>query len=203
VQETTRSRSVDRAEPAAGASRAADRGAARPTEQWTKSRARTCPSIDSLAIYGSEPFPVAERRQVRDTPRAARWPEGTQDLGRRDVLPQMSSRTEVLLCPILSATPPCSRSGRPPCCSCPACSPPSAVAEAREADGGRWAASGRRYWCCAGFSMAPGWPSWPRTTESAARRPTGICTRPSTPSPRPRPCCAGRCWPLGLLVIRT
>src|SRR3954451_10669058 len=66
----------------------------------------------------------------------------------------------------LSATPPCSRSGRPPCCSCPACSPPSAVAEAREADGGRWAASGRRYWCCAGFSMAPGWPSWPPTTGS-------------------------------------
>ena len=31
--------------------------------------------------------------------------------------------------------------------------------------------------------MAPGWPSWLPTTGSAARRPTGICTRASTPSP--------------------
>ena len=32
-------------------------------------------------------------------------------------------------------------------------------------------------------------------TESAARRPTGICTRASTPSPRPHPDCVVRCWP--------
>ena len=31
-------------------------------------------------------------------------------------------------------------------------------------------------------STGPGWPSWPATTGSAARRPTGICTRASTPS---------------------
>jgi hypothetical protein len=30
---------------------------------------------------------------------------------------------------------------------------------------GRWAATGRRCWCCAGFSTAPGWPSWPPTTD--------------------------------------
>src|SRR5918994_244152 len=133
----------------------------------------------------------------------ARWPEGAQDLGRRDVLPQMSSRTEVLLCLILSATPPCSRSGSPPCCSCPACWPPSAVAGARDAGGGRWAATGRRCWCCAGFSTAPGWPSWPPTTGSAGRRPTAICTRASTSSPQPRPGYVGRCWPLGPPGIRT
>jgi hypothetical protein len=45
------------------------------------------------------------------------------------------------------------------------------------------------------FSTAPGWPSWPPTTGSAARRPTGICTRASTSSPRPRRGCAARCWP--------
>src|SRR4051812_11996568 len=56
----------------------------------------------------------------------------------------------------LSATPPCSRSGSPPCCSCPACWPPSDADEAREADGGRWAATGRRCWCCAGSVTAPG-----------------------------------------------
>src|SRR3954465_5838219 len=115
----------------------------------------------------------------------------------------MSSRTEILLCPILSATPPCSRSESPPCCSCPACWPPSVVAAVPEADGGRWAATGRRWECCAGSSMAPGWPSWPPTTGSVARRPTAICTRASTSSPRRRPGCAGRCWPLALQGIRT
>src|SRR4051812_36224827 len=38
---------------------------------------------------------------------AARCPGQTQDPGRRDVLSQMST-TEVLPCPILSPTPPCS-----------------------------------------------------------------------------------------------
>src|SRR3712207_489968 len=65
----------------------------------------------------------------------------------------MSSRIEVLLCPILSSTPPCFRSPRRPCCSYPACWPPTAVAAAPAAGGGRWAATGRRCWCCAGLSM--------------------------------------------------
>ncbi len=122
---------------------------------------------------------------------------------RTDDVPQMSSRTEVLLCPILSVTPSCSRSGSPPWPSCPACWPPSAVAEAREVGGGRWAVTGRRCWSCADFSTAPGWPSWPPTTPSAARRPTGTCTRASTPWPRPHPGCAARCWPPAPQAIRT
>src|SRR4051812_8969195 len=67
----------------------------------------------------------------------------------------MSSRTEVLLYPILSATPPCSRSGSPPCRMSPACWPPSAVAEAPAVAAGRWAATGRRCWCCGGSATAP------------------------------------------------
>jgi hypothetical protein len=63
---------------------------------------------------------------------------------------------------------------------------PNAVVAALAAGGGRWAVTGRRCWCCAGFSTAPGWPSWPPTTGSADRRPTGICTRASTSSPRRR-----------------
>jgi hypothetical protein len=90
---------------------------------WAPRAEEYWPDMEGLDYRDTvtEPFPVAEWAQVRDTPRAARWPEGAQDLGRRDVLPQMSSRTEVLLCPILSATPPCSRSGSPPWPSCPAC----------------------------------------------------------------------------------
>src|SRR5687767_15445458 len=79
--------------------------------------------------------------------------------------------TEVLLCPILSPTPPCSPSPRRPCTSCRACWPPSAAAAAPAVGAGRWAATGRRCYCCAGSSTAPGWPSWPPTTPSAARRP--------------------------------
>src|SRR4051794_35113426 len=105
------------------------------------------------------------------------------------------STTEVLRCLILSPTPPSFRSARRPCCSCRGCWPPNdAVAELAHA-GARWAATGRRSWCCAGSVMALGWPSWPPTTGSAARRPTGICTRASTPSPPGRRGCAARCWP--------
>jgi hypothetical protein len=110
------------------------------------------------------------------------------DLGRGDVLPQMSSRTEVLLCPILSPTPPCSRSGSPPCRSSPACWPLSAVAEAREADGGRWAATGRRCSCCAGSSMAPDWPSCTPTRATTIR--TCGPGYASGPSPRASPAAA-------------
>jgi hypothetical protein len=59
------------------------------------------------------------------------------------------------------------------------------VAVACEA-GGRWAATGGQCWCGAGSSTALDWPTWRRTTGSAARRPTGICTRASTSSPSPR-----------------
>jgi hypothetical protein len=45
------------------------------------------------------------------------------------------------------------------------------------------------------FLDAPGWRNWPATTASAAPRPTGICTRASTPSPPPRRGCVVRCWP--------
>src|SRR3954447_18693349 len=119
---------------------------------------------------------------------AARCPGQTQDPGRRDVLSQMST-TEVLPCPILSSTPPCSPHPIRPCCSCPACWPPNdAVAALVEADA-RWAAIGRRCYSCAGSSTAPGWPSWPSTMRSAPRPPTAICTRASTFWPRPPPGC--------------
>jgi hypothetical protein len=111
---------------------------------------------------------------------------GAQDLGRRDVFSRMP-HTEVLLSPILSPTPPCFRSPSRPCCSCRACWPPNDADEEREAGGEHWAVTGRRYWYCAGLSMALGWSSWPSTTGSAPRRRTGICTRVSTPSPRRRP----------------
>src|SRR3954451_19559709 len=46
-------------------------------------------------------------------------------------------------------------------------------------------------------------PPGPPTTGSAARRATAICTRASTPSPRPHPGYAARCWPLAPPAIRT
>src|SRR3954447_25184579 len=76
------------------------------------------------------------------------------------------STTEVLRCLILSPTPPSFRSARRPCCSCRGCWPPNdAVAELAHA-GARWAATGRRAWCCAVSVMALGWPSWPSITGS-------------------------------------
>src|SRR3954462_8865849 len=86
------------------------------------------------------------------------------------------SHTEVLLCPILSPTPRCSRSPRRPCCSCRACWPSNGVDEAREVAGGRWAATGRRGGGCAGFSPAPGWPRWAPPTGWAADNGTGRST---------------------------
>src|SRR4051812_22279513 len=43
--------------------------------------------------------------------------------------------------------------------SCRGYWPPSDADEAPGPDGGRWAATGRQCWCCAGSSMAPGWPA--------------------------------------------
>src|SRR3954469_9522282 len=77
----------------------------------------------------------------------------------------------------LRTIPPCSRSPRRPCCSCRGCWPPSGADGAREADGGRWAVTGRQSRCCGGSSTAPGWLP---DTESAGRRHIGICTRAST-----------------------
>src|SRR3954451_15263153 len=77
------------------------------------------------------------------------------------------STTEVLRCQILSPTPPSFRSARRPCCSCRRCWPPNDAAVALARAGERWAAIGRRCWCCAGSSTAPGWPSWPATMRSA------------------------------------
>src|SRR4051795_11611236 len=100
------------------------------------------------------------------------------------------SITEVLPCPILSPPPPCSPHPMRPCCSCRPCWPPNGEVVAPAGVGARWAATGRRCSCCAGFSTAPGWPSWPPTMRSAPRPPTAICTRASTSSPPPRPGCA-------------
>src|SRR3712207_6923457 len=80
--------------------------------------------------------------------------------------------TEVLPCPILSPTPPCSPSLRRPCCSCRDCWPPSAADAAPEVGGGRWAVTGRRCCCSVGLSTAPGWPSWPPTTGSRSEEHT-------------------------------
>jgi len=55
----------------------------------------------------------------------------------------------------------------------------------------RWFLSGTR------------WASWPPTTGSAARPPTGIRTRASTSSPPQHRGCATRCWPPAPQVIRT
>src|SRR3954447_9898124 len=78
-----------------------------------------------------------------DTPMRAGCPGQRQDPGRRDVLSQMST-TEVLPCPILSPTPPCSPHPMRLCCSCRACWPPNDAAAALVEAGARWAATGRR-----------------------------------------------------------
>src|SRR3954454_5153946 len=78
-----------------------------------------------------------------DAPMAARCPGQTQAPGRRDVLSQMST-TEVLPCPILSPTPPCSPHPMRPCCSCRPCWPPNGAVAAPAGVGVRWAATGRR-----------------------------------------------------------
>src|SRR5512142_555664 len=69
-------------------------------------------------------------------------------------------------------------------CSCRGCWPPSGAAGAPDRVVERWAATGRRCWCGAGSSTAPGWPSWPPTTGSGCPPPTGICTRGSACWPR-------------------
>src|SRR4051794_9335694 len=68
-----------------------------------------------------------------------------------------SSPPEVLLCPILSPTPPCFRSMRPPCSSCRRCWPPTGANAAPGPSVERWAVTGRRCWSCVGSLMAPGW----------------------------------------------
>src|SRR3954447_26782871 len=73
-----------------------------------------------------------------DTPMRAGCPGQRQDPGRRDVLSQMST-TEVLPCPILSPTPPCSPHPMRLCCSCRACWPPNDAAAALVEAGARWA----------------------------------------------------------------
>src|SRR3954451_3309085 len=90
-------------------------------------------SIEVLSVAGS----------AGDTPMRAGCPGQRQDPGRRDVLSQMST-TEVLPCPILSPTPPCSPHPMRPCCSCRACWPPNDAAAALVEAGARWAATGRR-----------------------------------------------------------
>src|SRR3954454_10128849 len=54
------------------------------------------------------------------------------------------SITEVLPCPILSPTPPCSPHPMRPCCSCRPCWPPNGAVAAPAGVGVRWAATGRR-----------------------------------------------------------
>src|SRR5947209_5989666 len=124
---------------------------------------------DLPPIHATAPAPdppVAGGVQVSgDTPMAGGWPGEAQDPGRRDVFSRMST-TEVLRCLILSPTPPSFRSARRPCCSCRGCWPPNDAVAGLAHAGARWAAIGRRSWCCAGFSMAPGWPSRPPTTGS-------------------------------------
>src|SRR3954464_7097132 len=96
---------------------------------------------DGAGRAGSEVLSVAG--SAGDTPMRAGCPGQRQDPGRRDVLSQMST-TEVLPCPILSPTPPCSPHPMRLCCSCRACWPPNDAAAALVEAGARWAATGRR-----------------------------------------------------------
>lgn len=86
-------------------------------------------------------------------------------------------------CPILSATRPCTRSGRPPWPMCPGCSTPSVAGAEPAVDVACRDATGKRSWYCAGCSTPPGSAISQSTTRAAPRRLTATYTGPSTCRP--------------------
>src|SRR4051812_6533601 len=98
------------------------------------------PPNATTAGHPTPPSTPSSPHDQLDRRRSAPFHDLAMPLGRRDVPSQMST-TEVLPCPILSPTPPCSPHPMRPCCSCRACWPPNdAVAAHAEADT-RWAAA--------------------------------------------------------------